>query len=66
MAAAAGKKTTTSLSLSMEAFGLEVERSKWPHWHTFIFSDETRIDMRLVCPRDVKKDAGQHSMSMKS
>ena len=28
---------------------------KWPHWHTLIFSDETRIDMRFVCPRDVKK-----------
>ena len=29
---------------------------KWPHWHTLIFSDETRIDMRFVWPRDVKKD----------
>ena len=21
---------------------------KWPHWHTLIFSDETKIDMRFV------------------
>ena len=28
---------------------------KWPHWHTLIFSDETRIDMRCVCPRDIQK-----------
>ena len=31
---------------------------KWPHWHTLIFSNNTKIDMRFVCPKDVKKDAG--------
>ena len=50
---------------------------KWPHWHTLIFSDEARKDMRCVCPRDVKKmlvqravqstgSSGQQSTSMKS
>ena len=107
MAAAAGKKSTTSLSLFMKAFGLEVEAelftrvtqtwaagvwvgkwctgqkeawmrqiqevqiwrqvrgpagpvmcetrylgTKWPHWHTLTSSDEKRIDMIFVCPRD--------------
>ena len=32
--------------------------TRWPHWHTLMFSDERQIDMRLVCPNDVKKDAG--------
>ena len=27
---------------------------KWPHWHTLMCSDETKIDMRFVCSRDVK------------
>ena len=30
---------------------------KWPYWHTLVCNDETKIDMRYVCPRDVKKDA---------
>ena len=30
---------------------------KWPQWHTLMFSDEIKIDMRLVCPKDVLKDA---------
>ena len=110
MAAAAGKKSTTSLSLFMEAYGLEVEEElstlasqywaegvstgkwhheqreawlrqirevqtwkqlrgpagavmcetrdlgiKWPHWHTLVFEGDRRIDMRYVCPKDVKK-----------
>ena len=110
MAAAARKTGTTSLSLFMDAFGLEVEEDlstlatrywaegawigkwpveqkeawmnqapevqtwrqvrgpagavtcetcdlviKWPHWHTLIFEDEVRIDMRYICPKDVKK-----------
>ena len=101
MAAAAGQKSTTSLSLFLEACGLEVVEElstmatqywaegawtgkwhheekeawmrqiqevpmwkqvrgpagavmcetrdlciKWPHWHTLVFSDETRLDMR--------------------
>ena len=108
MAAAAGKKSTTSLSLFMEAYGLEVEEElstmatqhwaegvwtgkwsyeqkeawmrqirevqtwkqvrgpagavmcetrnlgiRWPQWHTLMFSDEIKIDMRFVCPKDV-------------
>ena len=24
---------------------------QWPHWHTLIFSDETRIDMRFCVPK---------------
>ena len=129
---AAGKKSTTSLSLFMEAYGLEVEEelftlatqyrtegvwtgkwhheqreawmrqnqevqvwrqvrgpagvvvcekcglgAKWPQWRTLIFSDETRIDMRFVCPKDVTKcwcrgpdqcteRSGQQSTSVKS
>ena len=31
---------------------------KWPYWHTLVLSDETKNDIRHVCPRDVKKDAG--------
>ena len=31
---------------------------KWAHWHTLTFINETRIDMRFVCPKDVEKDAG--------
>ena len=27
----------------------------WPHWHTLIFGNDTKIDMRFVCPKDVKK-----------
>ena len=30
---------------------------RWSYWHTLMFSDE-KIDMRLVCPKNVKKDAG--------
>ena len=29
---------------------------KWPYWHTLVFGDEIKIDMRHVCPKDVKKD----------
>ena len=28
---------------------------KWPYWHTLVFSNEKTIDMRYVCPKDVKK-----------
>ena len=31
---------------------------RWPQWHTLIFSDEVKIDMRFVCSEDVKNDAG--------
>ena len=113
MGAAAGKKSTTSLSFFMEADGLEVKEelstlatqywaewhheqreawmrqiqevqtwrqvrglagavmcetrdlgTKWPHWHTLIFSDETRIDTKFVCPRDVKKMLVQTARSV--
>ena len=119
MAAAAGKKSTISLSQFMGAYGLEVEEEhstmatqywgegvwtgkwhhdqeeawmrqiqevqmwrqvrglagavmcetrdlgiKWPHWHTLVFSDGTRIDMRYVCPSDVKKMLMQRARSV--
>ena len=119
MAATAGKKSTTTLSLFMEACGLEVEEElstmttqfwaegawtgkwsheqkeawmrqirevqtwkqvrgpagavmcwtrdlgiKWPHWHTSMFSDEIKIDMGLVCPKDVKKMLVQRARSV--
>ena len=28
---------------------------KWPHWHTLIFGNDIKIDMRFVCPKDVQK-----------
>ena len=37
---------------------------KWPHWHTFIFSDDTRIDMRYVRPSDVQKMLVQRAPSV--
>ena len=110
MAAAAGKRSTTSLSLLMETYGLEVEEElsamavqcwaegawtrkwsheqketwmrqirevqtwkqvkgpagavtcetrdldiKWPYRQILVFSYEMKIDMRYVCPKDVKK-----------
>ena len=119
MAAAAGRKSTTSLSLLMEAYGLEVEEElatiaiqywaegdwtgKWshelkevwmrqirevqtwkqvrgpagavmcetrdlgiksPHWHTLIFGNDIKIDMRFVCPKDVKKMLVQTARSV--
>ena len=119
VAAAAGKKSTTSLSLFMEAYGLEVEEElstlatqhrtegvctgiwhyehreawmrqiqgvqmwkqvkgpagavmcetrdlgiKWPYWHTLIFGNDIKIDMRCVCPKDVKKMLVQASRSV--
>ena len=50
---------------------------KWPYWHTLVFSEEIKIDMRYVCAKDVKKmlvhrpdqctaRSGQPSMSIKS
>ena len=29
--------------------------TKWPQWHTLMFGDEIKIDMRLVCPKEVRK-----------
>ena len=28
---------------------------KWPCWHTLVLGDEIKIDVRHVCPKDVKK-----------
>ena len=119
MAAAARKKCTTSLSLFMKAFGLEVEEElstlatqfwaegvwtgkcwhqqkeawmkqvrevqawrqvkgpagavmyetrdlgiKWPCWHTLVFSCETTIEVRCVCPKDVKRMLVQRARSV--
>ena len=38
----------------------------WPHWHTFIFSNDTKIDMMFVCPKDVKKMVVQRLAPTKS
>ena len=27
---------------------------KWPPWHTLLFEGQRRVDMRVVCPRDVQ------------
>ena len=37
---------------------------KWPQWHTLMFSDEIKIDMRFVCPKDVKKMLVQKARSV--
>ena len=38
---------------------------KWPHWHALIFfAGEVRIDMRYVCPKDVKKMLVQQAWSV--
>ena len=29
--------------------------SKWPQWHTLIFEGQVQVDMRYICPKDVKK-----------
>ena len=36
---------------------------KWPCWHTLILSDDTEIDMRFVCPKDVRKMLVQRARS---
>ena len=28
---------------------------KWSQWHTLMFEGQVRVDMRYVCPKDVKK-----------
>ena len=37
---------------------------KWPYWHTLVFSDEIKIDMRYVRPRDGKKMLVQRARSV--
>ena len=46
---------------------------KWPYWHTLVFGDEIKIDMKYVCPKDVEKmlvqrarSGGQQSTNRKS
>ena len=38
---------------------------KWLFWHTLMFEGDRSIDMRYVCPKDVKENApaaGQKSL----
>ena len=44
-----------------EARDLGIKR---PHWHTLIFEGEVRVDMRYVCPEDVKKMFVQQARSV--
>ena len=38
---------------------------RWPQWHTLMFSDDLKkIDVRLVCPRDVRKMLIQRARSV--
>ena len=37
---------------------------KWPYWHTLIFGNDTKIYMRFVCPKDVKKMLVQTARSV--
>ena len=37
---------------------------KWPHWHILIFEGDRTIDMRYVCPKDVKKMLVQQARSV--
>ena len=37
---------------------------KWPCWHTLVFSKEITIDMRYVCPKNVKKMLVQRARSV--
>ena len=36
-------------------------RIKWPQWHTFMFQGQVGVDMRVVCPQDVKKKLLKHA-----
>ena len=38
--------------------------AKRPHWRTLMFSDEIKIDMRFVWPKDVKKMLVQRARSV--
>ena len=37
---------------------------KWPHRHALIFEGEVRVDMKYVCPNDVKKMLVQRARSV--
>ena len=30
-----------------------------PHWHTLLFEGQVAVDMRVVCPQEVKKMGSQ-------
>ena len=34
---------------------------KWPHWNTLTFEADRNIDIRCVCPKDVKKRLWQQA-----
>ena len=48
---------TNTRSAIMEAVMCETRdlRIEWPHGHFLVFEGNVRIDMRYVCPKDVKK-----------
>ena len=33
----------------------------WPQWHTLILEGQVRVNMRFVCPKDVKKMLLKHA-----
>ena len=37
---------------------------KWTHWHTLVFNSEITIDMRFVCPKDIRKMLVQRARSV--
>ena len=37
---------------------------KWPHWHTWILSNDTKIDMIFACPKDVEKSLLQRARTV--
>ena len=37
--------------------------TKWPHWHTLLFEGQA-VDMRVVCPQDVKKMLSKQAMKV--
>ena len=38
---------------------------KWPHWYTLIFKGDRNVDMRYVCPKDVKNMLLQQARTAK-
>ena len=34
---------------------------QWPHRHTLLFTGQVAVDMRVVCPQDVKKMLLKHA-----
>ena len=37
---------------------------KWPHWHTMISSNDTKMGVRFVCPKDVGEMLVQRARSV--